>query len=292
MHKLVEIGLKQSRMQESMIREILDVFSEELATRAVLQPNTSEPPDVAASALEVVKDFSAVFAEEGARIELDRGLDVSSDWRVIGDESRLRRIIANLVENSLRLSPPRSTVVLGVIDEGQFVRAFVDDEGPGFPAKQGLKPEFSLFGKKTDHGGKAGLGLYFCRITVEQWGGTIGCEQRPEGGARFWFRLPRAEREWRTRHPPVEMSEPAIAAARREEYDFQPAASRTATSSRVWQKKGRKAPEATWRPLRVLLAEDTGVNAELTTLMLENRGHAVVAVKNGREVLTALKSEG
>ena len=37
--------------------------------------------------------------------------------------------------------------------------------------------------------GKAGLGLYFCRITVEQWGGTIGCHARPEGGTRFWLRL-------------------------------------------------------------------------------------------------------
>ncbi|MGH9602410.1 MAG: ATP-binding protein [Terriglobales bacterium] len=39
--------------------------------------------------------------------------------------------------------------------------------------------------------GKAGLGLYFCKMMVERWGGTIGCESIPTGGALFWFRLPR-----------------------------------------------------------------------------------------------------
>ena len=49
--------------------------------------------------------------------------------------------------------------------------------------------------------------------------------------------------------------------------------------------------ETTWRPLHVLLAEDTVVNQELMTIMLEKRGHALVAVANGREVLKALERE-
>ena len=142
----------------------------------------------------MVKDYSAAFADKGVRIEFDAAVDVSGDWKVAGDESRLRRIFANLVENSLRVSPPNSTVTIGVIDEDQFVRAYVDDEGPGFPAGA-APPQFSLLGKGKEQGGKAGLGLYFCRITVEGWGGTIGCEQRPAGGARFWFRIPRAAQE-------------------------------------------------------------------------------------------------
>src|SRR5208283_283644 len=106
------------------------------------------------------RDYSAAFAEKGARIKLDRGVDLSREWKVVGDESRLRRIFANLVENSLRLSPPGSTVLVGVIDEDRFVRAFVDDEGPGFTEGQAPTSPFSLFGKGKEHGGKAGLGLY------------------------------------------------------------------------------------------------------------------------------------
>jgi len=36
-----------------------------------------------------------------------------------------------------------------------------------------------------------GLGLYFCRITIEGWGGAIGYHPSPLGGACFWFRLPK-----------------------------------------------------------------------------------------------------
>ena len=103
------------------------------------------------------------------------------------------RIYGNLVENALRHSPAGTKVRLGVVDEDRFLLGFVDDQGPGLPDDETATRLFALFAKgKGDRGGKAGLGLYFCKITVERWGGTIGCESRPGGGARFWFRLPRA----------------------------------------------------------------------------------------------------
>ena len=289
-HKLIETGLKQSRVQENMIREILAAFSEELAGQAGSSQKPSAPPDIAASASEVVKDYSAAFADKGVRIELDPGVDQTADWRVAGDESRLRRIFANLVENSLRVSPPNSTVTIGVIDEDGFVRAFVDDEGPGFPGGE-APPQFSLLGKGKEHGGKAGLGLYFCRITVEQWGGTIGCEQRPAGGARFWFRLPRAQQVSKAAPTPVKSNEQTGEPARRSDSAALPAGSSPESGARARPNEARNSMETTWRPLRVLLAEDTVVNQELMTIMLEKRGHALVAVANGREVLKALERE-
>jgi CheY-like chemotaxis protein/HPt (histidine-containing phosphotransfer) domain-containing protein len=50
------------------------------------------------------------------------------------------------------------------------------------------------------------------------------------------------------------------------------------------------APAA--RRLRVLLAEDNAVNRRLVIAILEKRGHAVVAVENGREALTAIAGGG
>jgi signal transduction histidine kinase/DNA-binding NarL/FixJ family response regulator len=289
-HKLVQTGLKQSRLQENMIHEILAAFSEELAAQPGSPQKASAPPDIATSALEVVKDYSAAFADKGVQIEFDPAVDQSSDWKVAGDESRLRRIFANLVENSLRVSPPNSKVTVGVIDEDQFVRAFVDDEGPGFPGRE-APPQFSLLGKGKEHGGKAGLGLYFCRITVEQWGGTIGCEQRPTGGARFWFRLPRAQQGSKTPVSPVKSSQQMEAPARSSAPAIPPAGATQESGTRTRQTEARKPMETTWRPLRVLLAEDTVVNQELMTIMLEKRGHALIAVANGREVLKALERE-
>jgi signal transduction histidine kinase/HPt (histidine-containing phosphotransfer) domain-containing protein/ActR/RegA family two-component response regulator len=288
-HKLIETGLKQSRLQENMIREILDAFSEELAGQPGSLQKPSASPDIAVNAVEVVKDYTAAFEDKGVRIEFDPDVDRSRDWKVVGDDSRLRRVFANLVENSLRVSPPNTTVIIGVIDEDRFVRAFVDDEGPGFP--DGQAPQFSLLGKGPEHGGKAGLGLYFCRITVEGWGGTIGCEQRATGGARFWFRLPRAGQEPKTAVAPVNLKARTGASSLRSEQTGSTAGSSAESGIGARQNEARKPMESTWRPLRVLLAEDTVVNQELMTIMLEKRGHSLIAVANGREVLRALERE-
>jgi CheY-like chemotaxis protein len=44
------------------------------------------------------------------------------------------------------------------------------------------------------------------------------------------------------------------------------------------------------KPLRILVAEDNLVNQKLITKLLENRGHEVLVVENGREALDALES--
>jgi signal transduction histidine kinase len=140
-----------------------------------------------------VEAFQTAFQERGARIALSPELDLASPWRVSGEESRALRIFGNLVENALRHTPAGSIVTLGALDDGNFVIGFVDDEGPGLPEEVNAAHLFALFAKgKGERAGKAGLGLYFCKMTVERWGGTIGCENRARVGARFWFRLPRA----------------------------------------------------------------------------------------------------
>jgi len=189
--ELVEVGRRQAEKQETMIREILQAFSTELAAQQEFQNDAGPAPDLALCAGNVARDFTAAFAERGARIVVDPPPDPGRDWHVVGDESRLVRVFSNLVENSLRYAPAGSTVFLRVEDEGAMLRVCIDDQGPGLPRGESAPKLFALFSKGKERGGKAGLGLYFCRITVERWGGTIGAETRPEGGARFWFRLPR-----------------------------------------------------------------------------------------------------
>jgi signal transduction histidine kinase/DNA-binding NarL/FixJ family response regulator len=261
---MIEIGQRQSQIQEEMIREVLQAFSAELAAQEALPNDASTAPDLAKCAQEIVRDFSAAFSARGARIEFDAQADLTRDWLVAGDEARLRRIYTNLVENALRYSPADSTVTLGVAADGNYRRAYVDDEGPGLPDGESGARLFGLFAKGKEGGGKAGLGLYFCKITVERWGGAIGCENRPVRGTRFWFRLPQAEGE---------TSERAVTA------------SRPAADSPVREVKAEKSV----KPLRLLIADDSPVNLRVTALLLENRGHEVTAVENGKEVLARMK---
>jgi signal transduction histidine kinase len=98
-------------------------------------------------------------------------------------------MLLNLVDNALRHSRRGQRITLGVRRDGGMVLFAVDDQGPGVP-EEDASGLFEKFGQGSGRKGAAGLGLYFCRITAERWGGTVGHENRAEGGSRFWFRLP------------------------------------------------------------------------------------------------------
>jgi signal transduction histidine kinase/DNA-binding response OmpR family regulator len=264
--EVIEIAERQSRTQEEMIRGILDAFASELQAAQTISQDPEKAPDLARAAQKTVEAFASAFAEKSARIELDPALRLDVAWRVVGDEARLLRIFGNLVENALRHSPAGTTVTLRVLDEGGYLRACVDDEGPGLPADQPATKLFALFSKgKGERGGKAGLGLYFCRMTVERWGGAIGCENRVEGGSRFWFRLPR-----------VHVAKPSAAAP--------PSATE---SERAAQTPADAALHAAGGTLRILLADDSEMLRRLITFMLEKGGHTVVTVEDGKQAADA-----
>lgn len=190
--KYLEIGLRQANKQETLIREILQAFSAEVesATNFNVDPDTA--PDAAQIAREVIESLSAAAAINQVKLQLEPNLDRSQSWKVFGEKSRLERVMSNLVENALRYSPANSTVTVGCHDEGGKVLVTIDDEGPGIPPE--VAPTlFQKFAQGKKGKGKIGLGLYFCRITIQHWKGEIGHAARETGGTRFWFRLPRPQ---------------------------------------------------------------------------------------------------
>lgn len=184
-NKLLDIGVRQTEKQHSMIREILDVFAAEVGSLNTLPPDTFANPLEISQGLKEALD--SAFQAKGVRLYCE-GENVS----VVGDKAKLERVISNLLENALRhLS--RGKEVRVCVGRGESVGLVeVVDDGPG------VSPGFAsqLFQKLAQgkHGkGKAGLGLYFCKLTVESWGGRIGYRDSDSGGACFWFELPLEE---------------------------------------------------------------------------------------------------
>jgi signal transduction histidine kinase/CheY-like chemotaxis protein len=266
---LLELAKTASDQQLMMIRDILQVFSADLNVSLAAESKAESSPDLLVCAKSVLNAFVAVYAAKSVRLKLEEGSDLPAGWRVHGEATRIERIFSNFLENALRYSPAGSTVAIGLARDGEFVKAFVDDEGPGLPADMTPARIFALFSKGKEGGGKAGLGLYFCRLTVERWGGTVGCESLPQRGSRFWFRLRKA----------TVKGEPASPIAKQRA--VKPTAARSAA---------RPMP-AKQSPVRVLLAEDQEEIRMLTKMQLERRGHHVVAVANGQQALDALKRE-
>src|SRR5271170_7938227 len=264
LRKFVKAGERESQRQEMMIRGILEAFSSDLAAQQARETSAAEAPDLLACAKQAIEEFSPAFRERQIRLSLGTHTGGSRGWRVVGDSSRIDRIFGNLLENAMRYAPKGSAVTIGLENHDGFVLAFVDDEGPGLPPDQRPDQLFALFSKGKAHAGKAGLGLYFCKITVDRWGGAIGAETRARGGSRFWFRLPRAAQSTQN---------DATAATRGKSMDKE---------KPLTHKKAEKS-------LRILVAEDAELNRDLVIELLKKRGHVVEGVADGRQALTALE---
>jgi signal transduction histidine kinase/CheY-like chemotaxis protein/HPt (histidine-containing phosphotransfer) domain-containing protein len=277
LRKLVETGQSESQRQELMIRGILSAFSGDLLAQQSTSDKGAAAPDLATCAQKAIEEFGTAFADKDIHLRFAPPGAAPSDWRVVGDTPRLDRIFGNLLENALRYSPPKSTVTIGVEDQGAFALAFVDDEGPGLPPDLPMNQLFALFSKGKSHSGKAGLGLYFCKITVERWGGTIGAENRAQSGSRFWFRLPRAT------------ATPRNHAAANSDADRSHAATNSPKNfpgDAALQLAPAKKPS---KHLRVLVTDDTEINRELVLELLKKRGHSVSSAADGLEALAALE---
>ena len=104
----------------------------------------------------------------------------------------LMQLMANLVSNAAKFSPPGGEVSIGARVVGPRVRVEVSDRGRGIP-EEFRGRIFQRFSQadasdERDRGG-TGLGLAICKAIVERCGGTIGFEDRAGGGTTFWFEL-------------------------------------------------------------------------------------------------------
>jgi signal transduction histidine kinase len=115
---------------------------------------------------------------------------------ISADRRRIQRVIYNLLDNAIKHSPSGGLVSLQVSEpkEGK-IHILVEDQGPGIPDTELSRIFEFLYKAPDDHSGGQersgiGVGLYFCRVTVEAHGGRIWAESRAQGGARFTLQLP------------------------------------------------------------------------------------------------------
>ncbi|GAB7181013.1 HAMP domain-containing sensor histidine kinase [Kitasatospora sp. Ki12] len=115
----------------------------------------------------------------------------------VADPERLHQVVANLVDNACKHSPPGGTVTVRArpdCEDGALVLE-VQDEGPGIPPADRTRvfERFSRSGTATASGpgsdGGTGLGLAIARWAVDLHGGRIAVAESPSG-CRIEVRLP------------------------------------------------------------------------------------------------------
>ena len=147
-------------------------------------------------------DLIGLAAEEWARHDAE--LDVApgaAPLLVQGHARLLRRLLRNLLENARRHGKPPGSVVhdaalaaeirLSLAQGGsrssRIAVVTVEDRGPGVPAdlrERIFEPFYRLPGASEREGG-VGLGLSLVKTIAERHGGSVRCDAREGGGARF-----------------------------------------------------------------------------------------------------------
>jgi signal transduction histidine kinase len=112
------------------------------------------------------------------------------------DIDRTALAFINLLNNAIRFSPEKSEIVVGTINDGNQVLAWVQDHGIGIPVDQ-LQKIFEEFYQieppNTRHYGGLGIGLTIAKGIIEAQGGKIWAESEGTGaGATFKVLLPAA----------------------------------------------------------------------------------------------------
>ena len=149
-----------------------------------------EPIDLGTVVAETVEDFVAAASRDGGGLDHDRstGLDV------VGDAAALRRAIANLLSNAIRVSDSGGRVRVTTGRDDEMVWASVVDDGPGLPIDH-LDRVFQRFWRgdraSAREAGRSGLGLAIVRQIAEGHGGRATVRSTVGDGATFTLWLPR-----------------------------------------------------------------------------------------------------
>jgi signal transduction histidine kinase len=137
----------------------------------------------------------AVAMARGRIVERGVAVEIAPDLpRVRGDRVRLVEVVQNLVDNAAKFmgDQPRPRVEIGARPYAGEPVFFVRDNGKGVPP-QHRERVFRLFEKLEPASDGTGVGLALVKRIVELHGGRIWIEpSSPEGGATFFFTLPRA----------------------------------------------------------------------------------------------------
>jgi two-component system OmpR family sensor kinase len=160
------------------------------------RPLDRHPVDVTPLIVDAAADAHAAGPEHHWRLDLAEGAE---PLVVLGDEARLRQVLANLLGNARVHTPAGTQVTVSGRLEGDHAVIRVRDDGPGIPA--GLRPSlFQRFSRadtaRSRTGGSTGLGLAIAQAIMHAHGGSISVDSHTAdetptaAGSTFTIRLP------------------------------------------------------------------------------------------------------
>ena len=143
--------------------------------------------------LPIIKDVIEYIKPEASKSGLSINMDIDSHLpRVLVDKQRVRQIILNLLDNSIKYTRCGGSINISAYKNNGFIITTVTDTGYGIARKDKdslFKPYTHLDGRGSKYRG-LGLGLALSKMFVELHGGNIWLEGGDNKGSSFSFTLP------------------------------------------------------------------------------------------------------
>ena len=248
-----------SAVLHSLINDVLNISK--------LEANKIQLDLQAINIKEIVHDAIQVFVPraKAKNIKLDFHFDNIPE-AVIADANRLRQILLNLISNAIKFTEKGaiSVNVTGCKKENDIwdIKFEITDTGSGIEDKH-ISRIFEAFYQcnhtlnEPQQG--TGLGTAISKELVELMNGKIGLNSVYGQGSTFWFQLPLS------------------------------AASNSPSTDQTLTEKNITA--SLHKSLKILVAEDSPINAKVITTFLQDESHTVTLVSDGKEAIERLIAE-
>jgi signal transduction histidine kinase/DNA-binding NarL/FixJ family response regulator len=223
----------------------------------------------------LLADAMRLFASQARDKGLDLCLRVAptvGGW-YIGDPTRLRQVLVNLLGNAIKFTESGHITVEVIClppryPGDELVSIAINDTGIGIAEeiRDRLFHKFSqVDGSITRRFGGTGLGLSISKQLTELMGGEIGVASATGVGSTFWFTVPLKPTNGASLRQPDEAT--------------------------VVQPSSADADGGLSAGRRILLADDNAVNRTIATIMLSRAGYTVETAADGREAVDLLSRE-
>jgi signal transduction histidine kinase len=142
-----------------------------------------------------IEDLGLDLEVKNIRITYENAVDPRV--RVIADVEQLKRVIHNIISNSVKyLDKGEGRIRIGILDIGEYVRVNIEDNGSGIP-KEDLPYIFDRFyradASRNSKKGGSGLGLAIAKKVIEDHAGTITADSELGVGTTISFTLRKSE---------------------------------------------------------------------------------------------------